>query len=379
MKKFRSLLVVVTVILAVAVYTLGVRPRMAADARLARRVVEEEHPSVDVAVAHRADMSTDLLLPAALQPYQETSIHAQTSGYVGKWLVDIGDTVKSGQTLALIDSPEIDQELGQAKANLEQARANLELARVTDQRWRDLGSRNAVSRQEIDQKSADLTGKEADLRAAQAEVDRLLQLQQFETIAAPFDGIISNRNIDVGTLISAGSGPELFHLAQSQIIRVSIAVPQNYVRDIKTGIGVEILVPEFPNQAFQGKITRYAGALDESTRTLPVEVQIPNPKGDLLAGMFGQIRLRLKKTGAALVIPSNAIIIGGDGARVATVASGNRIAFKKISIGRDFGAQVEVVSGIEDGTRVVSNPSDDLSEGTTVVLGGAPAGSNSHG
>jgi len=364
MKKLFLFLLLAAVVLAVVF--LGILPRLHDSAALAAEVRADSHPPVNIAIARHSRMVNELVLPAALQPYQDAPIYARTSGYIARWLVDIGARVKAGQTLAVIESPEVDQQLNQARANLEQSRANLELSRITAIRWQDLGKHNAVAQQDVDEKVADYSVKQADLKATQANVDRLLQLQKFETVVAPFDGVISTRNIDVGTLINAGSGPELYRVTQSRILRVYVNVPQNYIRAIHVGLTVDVLVPEFPNRPFQGKIVRFAGALEGGSRTLQTEVQIPNPADELFPGMFAQIRLHLAMVEPPLVVPSNAVVIRADGAKVATVTAGNKIAYRKVTLGRDFGSAIEIMSGIDDGARVVSNPNDALAEGIVV-------------
>jgi RND family efflux transporter MFP subunit len=364
--KPRSLVILLALAAAAAVYFLGIRPRQRAEADAEGRAHAAGEPSVNVFVATRATAARELVLPAALQAFDDTAIHARASGYLGKWLVDIGDHVQAGQTLAKIDSPEIDQELRQARANLEVARANLELARVTSDRWKSLGGQHAVAQQDVDQKAADYAARRADAAAAEANVQRLEEMQQFETITAPFDGVISARNVDVGALISAGSGPELFHLSQSTKLRVYVNVPQAYVPDMKVGLPVDVLVDEFPGQNFTGQIVRYAGALDPASRTLLVEVQIPNPKAELFPGMFCRLRFQLPSD-PAILIPSNDAIIRAEGTLVAVVTDQNTLHFQKVSLGRDFGTQIEVRAGLAEGSRIVDNPSDALSEGLLVA------------
>jgi RND family efflux transporter MFP subunit len=305
------------------------------------------------------------VLPGALQAYDDASIHARTNGYLGKWYVDIGDRVKAGQILAKIDSPEVDQELRQARANLDVARANSELARVTAERWKSLGAQNAVAQQDVDQRVADYAARQADVAAAQANVQRLDEMQQFETIVAPFDGVISTRNIDVGDLINAGSGPELFHISRSDILRVYVNAPQAFVPDMRLGLPVDVLLDEFPHQTFSGRVARFAGALDAASRTLLVEVDIPNPAGKLFSGMFCRLRFRLPSD-PAILIPSSDAIIRAAGTLVATVTPENTVHFQKVALGRDFGTQIEVRDGLAEGQRVVENPSDALMEGETV-------------
>jgi len=324
------------------------------------------HPIVNVVVATQNSVATDLLLPAALQAYQDTPIYARTTGYIQKWTADIGDRVKAGQTLAVIDGPDLDQQLNQAKAQLGQAVANLELARISAERWKELGKQNAVAQQDVDTRTADYAARQADVAAAQANVDRLTQLKDYQHVTAPYDGVVTARNAQVGALINAGAGVEIYHIAETDILRVYVNVPQTYVRDIKPGLLVDVLVPEFPTQVFKGKVVRFAGALDGASRTLLVEIELPNPTGTLYAGMFGQVHFRLKPAQPAIVLPSNAAIIRADGTLVATVGQDDRIKLVHVVLGRDFGTQIEILSGLTPGTHVVANPSDSLTDGLVV-------------
>ena len=353
--------------LAAVFVFLGVLPRLRAGALLETRAKELGHPAVNIAVAQRAAAVAELQLPASLQALQEAPVYARTNGYLGRLLADLGDHVKAGQPLAIIEAPELDQELNQTRAALEQARANLELARSTAGRWEELGRQQAVARQEVDEKASALGAREADVHAAEANVSRLVQLKQYQTIAAPFDGVISARNIDVGALVTAGGGGrELFHIAQTDTLRVFVNVPQTNVRSLQPGLAAEVLVNEYPGRIFTGKVVRVAGALDPVSRTLLTEVQLPNEKGELLAGMFGQVRFRLRQAEPPLLIPSNAVIARSDGLTVATVAADNSVHFQKVKPGRDFGVQIEILTGLAEGARVVANPSDALTEGLTV-------------
>lgn len=333
---------------------------------LAGRGPADVHHPVSVRIARRSASPSELILPANLQPHADTPIYARASGYVEKWLADIGDRVKAGQTLAIIASPELDQQLNQSRARLDQARARLELARLTSSRWNQLGSRSAVPQQDIDEKTADLRAKEADVNAAQASVERLVQLQRFDTIVAPFDGVISARSIDVGTFVTAGGSRELFHLTQSDLLRAIVGVPQSHVRDVRNGLPVEVRVDEFPGEVFRGHVVRNAGVLDASSRSLRIEVQIPNPNSRLFAGMYCRLYLHLTPFSPLIVIPSTDAIIRGDGTWVAVVTPKNTIHLQKVSLGRDFGTQIEIVGGLEDGARVVDNPNDALAEGMVV-------------
>lgn len=364
---FRSLLFVGLVVVAAATYFLGVLPRQRAYAGLEARAKESGHPIVNVILAGRAAAPGELLLPANLQALEEAPVYARTNGYLGRLLADLGDHVKAGQPLAVIDGPEIDQELNQARAVLEQARANLELAKINAARWQELGSKKAVSQQEVDEKRSTLAVREADVHAAEANASRLAQLKQYQTIVAPFDGVVAARNIDIGALVTSGSsGRELFRVSRIGTLRVYVNIPQTNVRSIRPGLAAEVLVNEFPGRAFPGKIVRVAGALDPVSRTLLAEIQLPNEKGELLAGMFGQVRFRLAPAEPPLLVPSNAVIVRGDGVWVATVTANNTVHFQAVKTGRDFGMQMEIITGLTEGARVVANPRDALVEGLTV-------------
>jgi RND family efflux transporter MFP subunit len=362
--KFRTLVILLVLALGAAIYFFGVRPRLQSAPVLT--AVDAGKPRVNVILARRANATEDLLLPGTLQAFIDTPIRSRTNGYIARWLVDIGDRVKAGQTLAVIESPEIDRELNQARASLEQAQANLELARVTLERWKTLGLQNAVAKQEIDQKTADFDARRADVNAAKANVERLEQLKGFETVAAPFDGVISARNVDIGTLINAGSGPELFHLSQGETLRAYLEVPQRYVPDIRVGVPGDVEIAEFPRDRFPGRVVRFAGALDAASRTLQVEVEIPNHDGRLFAGMFCEVRLHLTTANPPLLIPSNDAIIRSAGPQVAVVTDKNTIHLQAVKFGRDFGTQIEILDGLAENARVVEDPVDTLSEGESV-------------
>ncbi len=322
---------------------------------------------VTVSVARRGSPSRELTLPATLEAFQDTGIYARTGGYLARWTADLGDHVKAGQLLAVIDAPELDQELNSARAKLAQARANLELAKSSAVRWEDLSRQNAVAKQEVDEKEGALAAREADVQAADAEVSRLGQLKSYQSITAPFDGVITARNTDVGMLVTPGGGRELFHIAQTDPLRVDVGVPQSHIRAIQPGMVADVLLTEFPDRAFPGKVARAAGALDPRTRTMLTEVQIPNPQGELFAGMFVEVRFKLMQSVPAIVVPSAALQIGSEGAQVAVINSKNQIHWQKVKLGRDFGAQVEIASGLNDGDRMVATPSDAMVEGQLVA------------
>jgi RND family efflux transporter MFP subunit len=365
MKSSRSTALVSSALLLAAVSLGGLRSRLCA---ASDEGSGDNRPIVNVVVAKKSSEATPLSLPATLQAFQDTPIFARTTGYLAKWLVDIGDKVEAGQTMAEIDVPDLDQELNQAKANLEVAKANQELARISSDRWKDLGKQNAVAQQDVDQKVADYAAKNSDVAAAQANVDRLLQLTAFRHVTAPYAGVVTARNAEVGAYIAPGAGTELFHIAQVDTLRVFVSVPQSYVRAIKPGLPAELTVAEYPGRIFQGKIARLSGALDAGSRTLLTEVAIPNPKGELFAGMFGQVRFRLTPAAPAIMIPANAAIVRAAGTLVAVVTKDGKIKIQKVRFGRDFGTKIEILDGLEEGTRIVANPSDALTDGMAVEV-----------
>jgi RND family efflux transporter MFP subunit len=365
MKLSRFLLIAVPLALAV-VFFAGILPRIRAAADLAGRSAASAHPVVNVVIAVKGSAPGEATFPAAIQALQDTPIYARTTGYIAKWTADIGDRVKAGQVMAVIDGPDLDQELNQGRAALEQARANNELARISADRWKELGAQNAVAQQDVDQKVADFAAGKAAVVAAQANVDRLAQLKDFQQVTAPYDGVVTARNAQVGALISAGAGTEIFHIAETDVLRVFVNIPQSYVRSVKQGLPADVLVPEFPGRAFHGVVARFAGSLDSASRTLLTEVRLPNADGELFPGMFCQVRFTFHAAQPAILLPSNAAIITAAGTLVATVDSSDRIRLVHVTFGRDFGNQVEIVGGLSVGARVVANPSDSLTEGLEV-------------
>jgi RND family efflux transporter MFP subunit len=313
--------------------------------------------TVDVVNAQRDEKPKDLTLPGTFQAFKETTIFARANGYVKDWKVDIGDNVKEGQLLAEIETPELDQQVAQAKASND-------IAKITADRWRDLVAKKVVSEQEYDQNEKAYEG-------AKANYEQLQKLQGFRQIVAPFDGKISTRSVDFGSLVTAGSsntGTPLFGIVQSDPLRVYVFVPQENAPSIHTGLSAKILLQEFPGQEFEGTVTRMAGALDPRSRTMQVEVQVPNHDGKLYAGMYGQVKFLLVDQNAPIVVPANAFLFRKEGSQVATIENGDRIHWQDIRVGRDFGDRIEVIDGLKENTKVVMNPTDDLREGTQVEV-----------
>src|SRR6266513_1562642 len=311
--------------------------------------------AVNVVTALRDATPKELVLPGTFQAFNQTTIYPRSNGYVKSWKVDIGDNVQAGQLLAEIATPEVDQQLAQA-------RAQEEIAKLTADRWRDLVQKNVVSKQEYDQ-------NEKAYEAAKANLQQLEKIQGFQQILAPFAGKIAARNIDVGTLVAAGtgnSGTPLFSLVQSDVLRVYVFAPQENAPTIHEGLAAKIVLQEYPGQEFDGKVTRTAGALDPQSRTMQVEVQVPNQQGKLYAGMYGQVKFLLPDDNAPIVVPADAFVFRAQGPQVVTVTNDGHIHWQKISVGRDFGTQLEVLDGLKENTKVVINPSDDLVEGIQV-------------
>ncbi|HET7840853.1 MAG TPA: efflux RND transporter periplasmic adaptor subunit, partial [Terriglobia bacterium] len=285
-----------------------------------------------------------------------------------RWLVDIGARVREGQVLAEIDTPEVDEELRQAEAAEAQATANLDLAKKTAERWQNLLKDDGVSRQEVDQNVSAYQARQADLRFAQANVQRLKDMQSFQTIVAPFSGIITARNVDIGALITAGSTQPLFRLAQNHILRVYVNVPQTYSRSIFPGLGADLSVPEYNGRLFAGKVVRTAGAIEPASRTLLTEVDVPNSQGEILPGVYGTVQFHLTMTDPPLMLPANTLLFRSAGTQVAIAGPDGKVHLQKVTLGRDLGTTVEVASGVNARDAVIVNPSDSISEGDSVVV-----------
>ena len=350
-------------------FAIGMWPKWHALQNAQADASRETLPAALFLTAKRGNAAAEILLPANLLAMQETLIHARTSGYLKRLLVDLGDRVKAGQTLAEIEAPEIDRELEQAHAARAQVRANLELARVTAERYAALLGEEAVSPQEVDEKQGLLEARKADHAAADANLRRLEQLRSFQRVTAPFSGTIVARNVEVGTLIQAGTASSsgwLFRLAQTDTIRVHASVPQSSMRLVKPGMAVSLTIPELGGREFPAQVVRSAGAFDPVTRTMVAEMHVSNREGLLLPGMYGQVRLKLVNPAPSLQVPINAVMMGGEGPRVATLDSNDTVRIKAIKLGRDFGKEIEVLEGLNDNDRVVSNPRDNLTEGVKV-------------
>jgi RND family efflux transporter MFP subunit len=354
----------------------GIRARSAASTTL-RQTTAEAAISVVSVVSPKPDAPTqEILLPGTTQAFTDAPIFARTSGYVKGWYFDIGARVKQGQLLAEIESPEVDQQLQQARADLETAQANLRQAQITADRWLALLQSDSVSKQETDQAVSALSAMKATVDSNAANVRRLEQLQGFEKIYAPFDGVITARNVDIGFLINAGASTvaqELFHLAALHTLRVFVAVPEVYSRAARPGSAATLTLEEFPGRSFHGTLVRNANAIDLASRTLLVEVDVDNPGGELLPGAYVFVHLKLPKEIASVTLPANTLLFRAEGLRVAVIQDG-RAQLVPVTIGRDYGETVEILSGLQPTDQVIVAPSDSLTSGTRVRIASAPGG-----
>jgi multidrug efflux pump subunit AcrA (membrane-fusion protein) len=373
-------------LLAVILGVTGILPRIHAEKKLAQDTNAMAIPQVVAIQLQQGAPTQEIVLPGNIQAYEDAPIYSRTDGYLKKWYVDIGGRVKRGQLLAEIESPEVDQQLMQASADLATAQANLQLSQTTSARFSDLLKSDAVSQQDTDNAVSDTKAKQTVVKSAQANVNRLEQLQGFEKITAPFDGILTARKIDNGQLInsgnaSTGSGTgvgnsgagttsvnsrELFHLASINTLRVFINVPQIYSTEAKPSTVANLTLDQFPGRTFSGKLVRNANAIDLATRTLLVEVDVKNTTGELLPGSYAEVHLKLNSSRPTLILPVSALIFRADGLQVATLGADDRAHLQTIVMGRDFGTQVEVASGLNLDQKIIDSPPDSLVEGEQV-------------
>ena len=346
----------------------GVWSRNASEARLKETTDIQSVPVVAVIKPSVGGNKSSLDLPGRLEAYSRAPIYARVSGFLKAWYVDIGASVKSGQLLAEIEAPDLDQQLLQAKAALASAQAAETLATVTADRWRQLGGNNAVSKQTVDEKIGDLTVKQALTKAAQANVDRLLVLSDFKRVTAPFDGIVTTRNTDVGALINADSsaGLALFVVSDTQKLRLTVSVPQNFVPAVKLNTKVEIAVPEYPGKVYAGVVEASARSVDPASGTTRMQVVVDNSAGELMPGAFANTRIQLPENAQAISVPAGSLIFGKDGLRVATLDASDKVLLKNITIARDLGQVVEIGTGLAGDDRVIESPPDGLSNGDPV-------------
>ena len=360
--------VVAAIVAGVVIFGISVRNR--SERALQKETTASAIPSVNVVYPIPSTLSSEIALPGNTQAFMDTPIYSRTNGYLKSWYFDIGAHVRKGQLMAQIETPEVDQQLQVAQADLKSAQANLDLANTTSARYQNLLKTNSVSKQETDVAVSDAAAKKAAVDAAMANVRRLEQLQSFENVYAPFDGIITARNTDVGRLIQAGQNTttqELFHLAAIGQLRVYVAVPEAYSAAIKVGSKANLTLDEYPGKIFEGTIARNSNAIDQATRTLNVEVDIDNPKGELLPGAYVFVHFKVPEHAANLMIPSNTLLFRAEGLRVGVVRNG-RVQLVPVKIGRDAGASVEISSGVTPNDAVILDPSDSLASGQEVQI-----------
>jgi RND family efflux transporter MFP subunit len=364
---FTILFVVVIVLVILGAFTLFQRHTQYQ--ALAKETETLAIPTVAVIHASVESAEEDLVLPGAMQAYVESPIYARTNGYLKKWYHDIGSRVRQGDLLADIDTPEVDQQLSQARADLNTSQANANLSKITAARYQELIKTDGVSKQEVDNAVGDLEAKVASVKSAEANVRRLEELESFKHIYAPFSGVITKRSVDTGTLINAGNGgasEQLFSLAQTDPIRAYVSVPEAYAPSIRAGLGAYLELTQYPGQKFQGKVVRTAESIDPGTRTLLTEVDVPNHNGALLPGGYAQAHLQVKVTGARLAVPVNALIFRSEGLRAIVVDTNHRAHLRAITVGRDYGTTLEVLQGLAANDWIVLNPADSLDDGQEV-------------
>src|SRR5215472_5862550 len=339
-------------------------------------------PSVAVTHPTQEQSHEELVLPATVQAYKESPIYARTNGYLLHWYKDIGSHLNKGDLLAAIDTPEVDQELLQARATRHQIQAQLGLAKSSAERWQNLRKSDSVSQQEVDQQESGYQQAQANLAASDANVRRLEQMESFKHVYAPFSGVLTKRNIDVGALINAGntgSDKELFDVAQVDPLRVYVNVPQTYSAAIYIGMKAFLEQREYPGQRFEGKVVRTSQVIDPTTRTLLSEIDVPNPGGKILPGAYAQVHFAAKIDAPRLTVPINTLLFRPEGPRAAVVDSDNKVHLRPVTIGRDYGSSVEVVGGLEPSDQVIVNPADSLEDGQQVNVAGPKQGSKKQG
>jgi RND family efflux transporter MFP subunit len=353
------------------VLTFGILERIHTNASLRTETADLAVPTVAVVTPKRAAPSQEIVLPGNVQPFITSPIFARTNGYLEHWYFDIGAHVKKGQLLAVIASPEVDQQLQQARSNLLTANANLELASITKERYQGLKKTNAVSQQDVDNAVGTYNANKAIVEADQAAVQQYSTLVSFEKVYAPFDGVITARNTDIGDLINAGSNAnvktDLFHIAQPGVLRVYVNVPEEFSQQTRPGLTAELKLAEFPGRTFAGKLVRTAEAINYTTRTLLVEVDVDNPSGELLSGAYAEVHFKVPGQASSYIVPVDTLLFRKEGLNVAIVENG-KAKLVPVVAGHDFGTSIEIVSGLQGNESVVSSPPDSIVTGETVQI-----------
>jgi RND family efflux transporter MFP subunit len=365
------LVLLIALIVVSALLISGIWSRVKARATLNTETAQAALPAVSVVSPKRTAPADEVILPGNVQPYISSPIYARTNGYLKEWYFDIGARVKQGQLLAVIQTPEVDQQLQQARSNLLTAQANLELASVTKTRYQGLLKSNAVSQQDVDNAVGTYNANKAIVEADKAAVEQYSALVSFEKVYAPFDGVITARNTDIGDLINSGSNSnaktDLFHIAQPGKLRVYVNVPEEYSRGIAAGMTADLSLAEFPDHKFQGKVVRTADAINMTTRTLLIEVDVDNPTGTLLTGSYAEVHLAVPTQTSTFLIPVNTLLFRTEGLRVGVVKEG-KVVLTAVTAGHDFGDQIEIVSGLKPDDQVIVNPPDSIVSGQEVQI-----------
>jgi RND family efflux transporter MFP subunit len=367
----RWLALSVALLVTAALLISGIRSRVRASAKLRTETSQVALTAVSVVIPQRTAPAQEIILPGNVQPFITSPIYSRTNGYLGKWYVDIGAHVKKGQLLAVIDTPEVDQQVEQALSNLSTAKANLALAEITKNRYQGLLKSNAVAQQDVDNAVGNYNANTAIVEASQANVKQLQALQSFEKIYAPFDGVVTARNTDIGDLINSGSGggvtTDLFHIAQPGTLRVYVNVPEEYSQGVKVGMTADLALAEFPGRKFKGKLVRTADAINMTTRTLLIEIDVDNPAGTLLTGSYAEVHLNVPTQASTYLLPVNTLIFRSEGLQVGVVKDGS-VTLETVTPGHDFGNQIEIVAGIHPGDQIIINPPDSIVSGQKVQI-----------
>jgi RND family efflux transporter MFP subunit len=369
--RFLAAILIAVVLIGTGVIA-GLIPRWRQQTELNAETRDRSVPTVMVVSPKPGQSMMHSALPAEIKPWVETPIYARISGYLKQRYVDIGDAVEAGRLLATIDTPEQLQELERARGQRDQAEAALGISRITAVRWAELLTTASVSEQDAAEKQADFKLKTALVASARAEVRRLEKIQEFTKVTAPFSGIITVRNIDAGDLIVAAGNRELFHLAQTQKLRVFVQVPQEMARSIAMGQSAEMTIPGLPGRKFTAKVIRTAGVITADSRTLPVELEADNAKGEILAGSYAQVRFTDVKMKASQTLPANSVLFRPEGPQIGVVADDGKVSLQRVSLGRDFGQSIEIITGVGPKDRVIVNPSDSLADGMMVDVHESP-------
>ncbi len=360
-------------VVAVVVAFSGVRERRHDEERLAQWTNEQAIPTVAFVAPKRDGETQEVVLPGDVEAFESASIHGQVSGYVRGWRKDIGAEVRQGDILAVVDTPELDERISEAGSELNKAKANQQLARVTAQRWNSLRASAAVSQQTADEKESDANAKAADVQAAQANLDRLKALKAFANIVAPFDGVVTSRNIDIGSLVKSelSGTPALFTVADIHQMRIYVHAPESYAAVLKNGMKATLQLPEYPNRQFEATIATTSHAIDQKSRSLLVELIADNPDGALSPGAFARVHFQLPPNPNSATIPANALVFRNNAVEIATLGPGDRIITKKVRIARDFGSEVEIAGGLSEDERIVVNPPESIVDGEEVRVADA--------